>query len=180
MPRFRSGRAGNGALPALIAAVLLAGAVVAADPSPSPQKGEKSRKSDDKEKGNSLTRIPLPIGQEAKGLVLPDFDMEGRLRARFEAGTAKRLDTENVEFRALKMTTFTAQSTPDLVVEMPLSTLNLQTQVIASRERTTVSSKDYTIAGDTMQFDTVGRKGTLAGNVKMVITGDARSGSSGE
>ena len=162
---FRSGRAGNGALLPLVALVLCACAAFAASPSPSP------RKADDKEsKGNSLTRIPLPIGQEAKGLVLPDFDTEGRLRARFEAGTAKRLDTENVEFRSLKMTTFTPQSAPDLQVEMPLSSLNLETQVIESRERTTITGRDYTIAGDTMRFDTVARKGTLVGNVKMVIT----------
>ena len=176
MPPFPSGLAGNAALPALCALLLFVGAAVAADPTPGPRKADERRKGEDKEaKGNSLTRIPLPIGQEAKGLVLPDFDMDGRLRARFEAGTAKRLDSESVEFRALKMITFTAQSTPDLVVEMPLSTLNLDTQVIASRERTTVSGKDYTIAGDTMQFDTVARKGTLVGNVKMVITGQARA-----
>ena len=30
--------------------------------------------------GQNLTAIPLPIGHEAKGLTLPDFDTEGRLR----------------------------------------------------------------------------------------------------
>ncbi len=174
MPPFRSGHAGNGTLPVVFAVVVCACAAFAAEPSP------KAKKADEKEtKGNSLTRIPLPIGQEAKGLVLPDFDMEGRLRARFEAGTAKRLDTENVEFRSMKMTTFTPQNTPDLSVEMPLSTLNLETQVIESRERTTVSGKDYTIEGDAMRFDTVARKGTLVGNVKMVITGQTAAAGSG-
>src|SRR5262245_60401862 len=33
----------------------------------------------------SLTNIPLPIGHEAKGLVLPDFDGDGHLRGKFEA-----------------------------------------------------------------------------------------------
>ena len=42
----------------------------------------------------SLTNIPLPIGHEAKGLVLPDFDGEGHLRGKFEAGTAHRIDRE--------------------------------------------------------------------------------------
>src|SRR6266567_1387647 len=42
----------------------------------------------------SLTNIPLPIGHEAKGLVLPDFDGEGHLRGKFEAGTAHRIDQE--------------------------------------------------------------------------------------
>ena len=36
--------------------------------------------------------------------------------------------------------------------------------------RTTVKRADFEIVGDTMKFDTVNRKGTLVGNVKMVIT----------
>src|SRR3712207_2118587 len=154
MPPFRSGHARYGTFPPLFAVLIFSSVALATAQSPSPQKP------------GSLTRIPLPIGQEAKGLVLPDFDAEGRLRARFEAGTAKRLDTENVEFKSLRMTTFTEQNTPDLLIEMPLSTLNLETQVIASRERTTVTRRDFTIAGDAMRFDTVARKGTLVGNVK--------------
>ena len=46
----------------------------------------------------SLTNIPLPIGHEAKGLVLPDFDTEGHLRGKFEAGTAHRIDEGHVGF----------------------------------------------------------------------------------
>src|ERR1700749_4170135 len=46
----------------------------------------------------SLTNIPLPVGHEAKGLVLPDFDADGHLRGKFEAGTARRLDQEHVGF----------------------------------------------------------------------------------
>src|SRR5215831_16215205 len=49
----------------------------------------------------SLTNIPLPIGHEAKGLVLPDFDGNGRLRGKFEAGTAHRIDQEHVGFAQL-------------------------------------------------------------------------------
>src|ERR1700759_4943517 len=46
----------------------------------------------------SLTNIPLPIGHEAKGLTLPDFDKNGRLRGKFIAGAAKRLDQDHVSF----------------------------------------------------------------------------------
>src|SRR5918911_1220472 len=42
--------------------------------------------------GQSLTNIPLPVGHDAKGLVLPDFDSNGRLRGKFAAKTARRLD----------------------------------------------------------------------------------------
>src|SRR3954462_7139421 len=46
----------------------------------------------------SLTNIPLPIGHEAKGLVFPDFDAQGHLVGKFEAGTAKRIDQDHVRF----------------------------------------------------------------------------------
>src|ERR1700731_3598423 len=46
----------------------------------------------------NLTNIPLPVGHEAKGLVLPDFDLEGHLRGRFEAESAKRLDEVHIGF----------------------------------------------------------------------------------
>src|SRR5215212_6160439 len=119
---------------------------------------------------SSLASMPLPIGQEAKGLVLPDFDLQGKMRGRLEAGTAKRTDADHLQFATMKLTTFTEQNTPDLFIEMPVSTLDLNTRVISSNQRTSVTRSDFTIAGDRMEFDTVSRKGTLLGNVKMVIS----------
>src|SRR6266487_3493252 len=76
----------------------------------------------------SLTNIPLPIGHEAKGLVLPDFDPDGRLRGKFEAGTAHRIDQEHVGFQHLKITTYTPESQPDLRIDMSTSVLDLNTR----------------------------------------------------
>jgi hypothetical protein len=118
----------------------------------------------------SLTNIPLPIGHEAKGLVLPDFDGEGRLRGKFEAGTAHRIDQEHIGFQHLKITTYTPQSQPDLQIDMHTSVLDLKTRVLSSQERTTIQRADFNIAGDSVQFDTNSRTGRLIGNVKMVIT----------
>jgi hypothetical protein len=163
---FRSGRSWKlGTTGFFLTVGLLGYAALAAEPKPSPQKPEASPKS-----SPSLANIPLPIGQEAKGLVLPDFDVQGHLRARFEAVTAKRVDAEHLELKGLKMTTFTPQNATELLIDMPVSTLDLTTRVITSHERTTVTRTDFNIAGDTMRFDTIARKGTLVGNVKMVIT----------
>jgi hypothetical protein len=118
----------------------------------------------------SLTNIPLPIGHEAKGLVLPDFDGDGRLRGKFEAGTARRIDREHVGFQHLKITTYTPASEPDLKIDMLTSVLDLKTRVLSSQERTTIQRSDFNIAGDSVQFDTNARTGRLVGNVKMVIT----------
>ena len=118
----------------------------------------------------SLTNIPLPIGHEAKGLVLPDFDVDGRLRGKFEAGTAHRIDQEHVGFQQLKITTYTPQSETDLLINMHTSVLDLKTRILSSQERTTIQRSDFNIAGDSVQFDTNTKTGRLIGNVKMVIT----------
>jgi hypothetical protein len=118
----------------------------------------------------SLTNIPLPIGHEAKGLVLPDFDADGRLRGKFEAGTAHRIDQEHIGFQHLKITTYTPESQPDLEVDMHTSVLDLKTRILSSQERTTIQRSDFNIAGDSVQFDTNSKTGRLIGNVRMVIT----------
>ena len=118
----------------------------------------------------SLTNIPLPIGHEAKDLVLPDFDGDGRLRGKFEAGTAHRIDQEHVGFQQLKITTYTPQSQTDLQIDMPTSVLDLKTRILSSQERTTIRRSDFNIVGDSVQFDTNSKTGRLIGNVKMVIS----------
>jgi hypothetical protein len=118
----------------------------------------------------SLTNIPLPIGHEAKGLVLPDFDANGRLRGKFQAGTAHRIDEEHVGFQQLKITTYTPESQTDLQIDMRTSVLDLKTRILSSQERTTIQRSDFNIAGDSVQFDTNSKTGRLIGNVKMVIS----------
>jgi hypothetical protein len=122
----------------------------------------------------SLTNIPLPIGHEAKGLVLPDFDGEGHLRGKFEAGTAHRIDQEHIGFEHLKITTYTPEDQPDLRIDMSTSVLDLKTRILSSKARTTIQRADFNIAGDSVEFDTNSRTGRLIGNVKMVITDTSR------
>jgi hypothetical protein len=154
---------------------LLMCVVVAAPQVSGQSKGRKKRTGTSAKAGGSppeqtLTNIPLPIGHEAKGLVLPDFDTEGRLKGKFEAGTARRIDQEHVGFQHLKITTFTPESQPDLRIDMQTSVLDLNTRILSSQERTTIQRSDFNIAGDSAQFDTNAKTGRLIGNVKMVIT----------
>ena|SRR5438128_1411209 len=173
---FRNGRSGNWGLVTSLLSILLLAMLFWAGPalakskttkqkrnlpsaSPSPSAGEQS-----------LTNIPLPVGHEAKGLVLPDFDLEGHLRGRFEAVSARRIDEEHVGFHALKITTYSPENRPDLTIEMNDSVLDLKTRILSSKERTTVRRADFNIVGDSVQFDTSTHTGKLIGNVKMVIT----------
>jgi hypothetical protein len=138
-------------------------------------KGRKGKPRANEEPGSSsaeqsLTNIPLPIGHKAKGLVLPDFDNEGHMRGKFEAGTAHRIDQEHVGFDHLKITTYTPEDQPDLRIDMSTSVLDLKTRILSSKARSTIQRADFNIAGDSVAFDTESKTGRLVGNVKMVIT----------
>lgn len=122
------------------------------------------------EGGQNLTNIPLPIGHEAKGLTLPDFDSEGRLRGKFIAGSAKRIDQDHIDFNDLKITTYTEDNQVDLQIDMHTSTFDLTTKILSSKEETHVSRRDFNVVGDSAVFDTNARTSRIIGNVKMVIT----------
>ncbi len=167
---FRSGRSAyRGWLVWLLSVAL--SVLISAPQVPGQSKGRKKKAQATASPGEqSLTNIPLPIGHEAKGLVLPDFDGEGHLRGKFEAGTAHRIDQEHVGFQHLKITTYTPENQTDLQIDMHTSVLDLKTRVLSSQERTTIQRADFNIAGDSVYFDTNTRTGRLIGNVKMVIT----------
>ena len=173
---FRDGRSGNWGFVwgfSILLALLLINAAVAAKPKGKKQKLASATPSVSPGE-QSLTNIPLPIGHEAKGLVLPDFDEDGHLRGRFEAATAKRLDEEHIGFQMLKITTFTPENKTDMTIELSQSVLNLKTRVLASNERSTIKRADFNIVGDSVEFDTNSRTGKLLGHVKMVITSQSQ------
>src|SRR3954470_9436255 len=122
----------------------------------------------------SLTNIPLPVGHDARGLVLPDYDLEGHLRGRFVAGSARRLDEEQISFSDLKITTFTDDDKIDLEVNLPTAVFNLKTKILSSKEKGTVHRADFNIVGDSLDFDTDKRTGHMIGHVKMVITSTSK------
>src|SRR2546427_247527 len=109
---FGNGRSGNWGLAVCLLSILVMSIAFAIEPAIAAKpKGKKEKflsATPSASAGEqSLTNIPLPIGHEAKGLVLPDFDLEGHLRGRFEAASAKRLDEYHIGFHALKITTYT-------------------------------------------------------------------------
>lgn len=177
MPPFRDGRSGNwGFVVCLLSIFLLSlinDSAFAAKPkakkhvtgsvTPTVTPGEQN-----------LTNIPLPIGHEAKGLILPDFDLEGHLRGRFEAESAIRIDEVHIGFHTLKITTYTPENQPDLTIDLSEAILNLKTRILSSKERTTIKRADFNIAGDSVEFDTNTRTGKLFGNVKMVLTSQSK------
>jgi hypothetical protein len=176
MLRFRNGRARRALFFGLIGASFL---IAPADFAQQSKKHGKKKGTE--ATGQSVTpspgstgQVPLPIGHEAKGLVLPDIDENGHLRGRFVAGTARRVDQDHMQFRELSITTYTEDNQIDLQIAMADSVLDLNTRVLSSPQRTTIKRADFEIVGDTARFDTAARQGTITGNVKMVITDQSK------
>ncbi|MFL6589404.1 MAG: hypothetical protein ACJ8M4_04465 [Chthoniobacterales bacterium] len=182
---FRSGRAGIvGAFSGVLLLALLSCGVWAAEkkpakpetknPSPSPSVAPAKKPRPKPEEG--VRDVPLTEGHDAKGLVLPDFDLLGHMRGKLQAGVGRRLDADNIEFVGVKFTTFIPETEqPNLEISMDKSVFNLKTQVLTSNVRSTVKRADFEVAGDTMKFEMLTRQGTLTGNVKMVVRGKART-----
>jgi hypothetical protein len=116
-----------------------------------------------------LKNIPLTVGHEAKGLVLPNYDVEGHLLGRFEAAKAARLDENHVHFTDLRMQTYDAKEQPEMKVDMSDGILNLETKVIESKQRSKIRRADFEIAGNTMSFNTSTHEGTMTGQVHMTV-----------
>jgi hypothetical protein len=172
---FRNGRSGNWGLFFLLMSLLLVNSSAsAAKPKSKKQKVLTTATPSGSPGDQSLTNIPLPIGHEAKGLVLPDFDLQGHLRGRFEAESAKRLDEVHIGFHTLKITTYTPENKSDLTIELSESILNMKTRILTSNERTFIKRADFNIAGDSVEFDTNTRIGRMVGHVKMVITNQSQ------
>jgi lipopolysaccharide export system protein LptC len=167
---FRNGRARRVLVLILIATNALAFSAVAQQQKKAGHKKSLKEAASPSATPEAGSQVPLPVGHEAKGLVFPDIDENGHLRGRFVAGTARRLDQDHMEFRDLKITTYTETNQTDLEVAMAESILDLNTRVLNSPQKTTIKRADFEIIGDTARFDTAARQGTVTGNVKMTIT----------
>jgi hypothetical protein len=183
---FRSGRAGIvSAFAAFSLVILLSCAVIAAD--------KKSSKSDAKKPAATATPaphkkparpkpeegikdVPIPEGHDARGLILPEYDTQGRLRGKLQAGVTRRLDPENIEFHGVKFTTFIPETeAPNLDISVDTAVFNLKTQVLTSNVRSTVKRADFEVSGDHMRFEMLTRQSTIEGNVKMIVRGKMRT-----
>ena len=175
MRPFRSARAGRALL--LFTGIAVNALVFSALADPPKKAGRKKAhpaEASPSPTGETAAQVPLPVGHEAKGLVFPDIDENGHLRGRFVAGIARRADQDHMEFRDLKITTYTENDQVDLEIAMADSVLDLNTRVLQSPKKTTIKRTDFEIVGDTARFDTAARQGTVTGNVKMTIT-DAKT-----
>jgi len=138
-----------------------------------PKKADEKKASDelkeDGEKQPSKLVIPLPKGQDSKGVTIPYTDGSGKKTMVFKIGIGTRIDEEHVKMKDLLIETFDEAGTQEMTITLPNSLLDMTTRTITGDESVTVSRSDFQITGKNMEFNTESRKGWIKGDVKMII-----------
>lgn len=136
------------------------------------KKAAKVKKGDPAEKpGNEPGRLafPVPVGPPSKGVKLPSFGPDGKLKMVFNIGTGTRIDEDNVKMEDTQVQTFKEDGSPEMDVDLPISNFNLKTRVISTKQHVVITRSDFELSGNTMEFNTETRAGALGGGVKMII-----------
>jgi Lipopolysaccharide-assembly, LptC-related len=131
------------------------------------------KKSDDRTPENDKLPtklvIPLPKGQDSKGVIIPIPDAYGRKTMVFKIGVGTRVDENHVKMSDLLIETFTESGAQELTVTLPSSLLDMNTRTITGDQSVTINRDDFQITGKNMEFNTETRKGWIKGDVKMII-----------
>jgi len=124
--------------------------------------------------------LPIPKGQPQKGVKVPLYNADGKLKMNFEIGIGTYIDEENVKLERLRVETFRDDGSPDLDMDLPDAIYNRKTKVISSQTRVVIKRTDFEVTGNTMAFNIETREGTLGGGVRMLISNLGQTGGPNE
>lgn len=113
--------------------------------------------------------LPVPVGMPVNGIKVPQYSEDGRRLMLFEAAVAKKVDEQRVEMESLKLEALDGEGRK-IFVELPQAVFNLGSRILTGENSAKISREDFEITGDSIEFNTKTRFGTLRGNVKMVIS----------
>jgi len=141
---------------ACLAAGLLAAPAQEAKPTPTPL-----------EVDDQALDIPVMMGEDVRGLKIPQYGPDGKLQMQFAAELARKLDEKTLELEQLKVDV--ADDEGLVEVEIPKSRFDLETRVLTGNDGAKIKRQDFEITGDTVEFHVRSRFSRLGGNVKMII-----------
>jgi hypothetical protein len=139
---------------------------------------------DDNGEGRRID-LPVPIGHDVKGLRVPVRNDQGKIEMQFDMESARRLDDQNIEMHTVTIQTYNEQTLkPDVKINLETSTMNLDTEVITTKEPVRITREDFFLTADSGEFNSKTRHGTVFGNVHLVIYNrnsfQTKSGSDGQ
>ncbi len=128
-------------------------------------------KADKADKSKEPRKIEIPVSKDhdAKGLKIPYFDGDGKKQMFFTIGVASKIDEEHVGLAETQIETFEDDGSSEMTIDLPQSVLNVNTSVISTKKHVEIKRDDFSLTGQTMEFNMKTKQGTLGGGVKMLI-----------
>lgn len=108
--------------------------------------------------------LPAPVGEEMKGITIPQYDADGKLKMKLSCETARKTDEHNVTIHGLKVEFFEKDG-KDVTVTASEAIFNLANTLLSAETTTTIKREDFLMVGDSATFDTTKRFGTMKGHV---------------
>jgi lipopolysaccharide assembly outer membrane protein LptD (OstA) len=148
---------------ALLALAAALGATQAVAQKPA---AKKEKAAENKEEALDL---PIPKGQPQKGVKVPLYGANGKLKMNFEIGIGTYIDEENIKLEKLRVETYRDDGSRELDMDLPDAVYNKRTKTISSQTKVLIKREDFEVTGNTMAFNIETREGTLGGGVKMLV-----------
>ena len=121
-----------------------------------------------KDKGLNFS-IPLPVGETTREIKIPERGPAGQAISQLMAVSAKRLDEDHLMMEKLVIDLYKPDGRTDYRIALPTSVFDLKTRIIRSNDPVSITTPDFELSGEKMEFDTVARTGKLTGWVYMKI-----------
>lgn len=118
--------------------------------------------------------LPAPVGEDMKGITIPQYEPDGRLAMKFFTETARKIDDHQVEMHQLKIEFFEKDG-KDITILVPHGIFNLNTKILSADSEARIKREDFEIIGQSAEFDTIKRSGTMTGHVHTDIRNNEAS-----
>jgi len=133
------------------------------------KKGKKDKEKDKKEGKKDTLSLPIPKDRPQKGVKIPLYNADGKLRMHFTIGVATWVSAEHIKMETLSVQTYSENGELELDMEFPDAMMNVKTKEIATETNVTIRRDDFEISGKKLVYNTETKMGTLSNGVRMLI-----------
>lgn len=113
--------------------------------------------------------LPLAIGDQATGVRIPQYGLAGQLLSLLNSTSIKRLDENRLELKGTTLDLNKPDGKTDFHIHLPTSVFDTRTRLLTSEQPVSISTEDFNLQGERMEFDTGARQGRFSGWVYMKI-----------
>ena len=109
----------------------------------------------------------MPLGKPNREVKIPQFK-DGVLECVMRAAEMTRVDEDTIDIKTMDID-FLEDGERSMNIEFVDATYSLGEKMIRSDKRTVIKRADFTLVGDSLDFDTASQQGRMIGKVRMVI-----------